>query len=490
MASMLTKVKQAVSKKKRRFTDDGYDLDLTYITPQLVAMGFPAEKIEGLYRNHMDEVVRFFDSKHADHYKVYNLCSERIYDTSRFHGRVALYQFDDHNAPPFELVQPFCSDVDEFLNQDPKNVAVVHCKAGKGRTGVMICAFLLHCRKFPSYKETLDFYGTKRTQNNKGVTIPSQRRYVKYYEHFVRHSLTYSPCTLLLHKLIFEGIPTLSGSGCSAQFTIRQAKVKIYTSRVYEADRDKGDFSELELVPPTPVCGDIKIEFFHAPRYRTEKMFHFWLNTFFVNHNCLDDGGISTHAVRASASSSASSAGVGTTVSNDSIGMAAHHVRTQHCAPSASGPIRTHGHASASSHSAGASAAAYAPDSVAEEHRHAEAATLNSVKSSESTISNLAPRSQLYTYQTSSNFRVVTILHQNLDKANKDKRHYPPNFKVHLVFSGLNQPSSTSDLPQNADAVSSTSEEDLYNYSDTDPEDFEDWNQPQGGTLKDGSTVV
>lgn len=44
---------------------------------------------------------------------------------------VALYQFDDHNAPPFELMLPFCSDVEEFLGQDPKNVAVVHCKAGK-----------------------------------------------------------------------------------------------------------------------------------------------------------------------------------------------------------------------------------------------------------------------------------------------------------------------------------------------------------------------
>ena len=86
-SGLLARIRGAVSKKKKRFEKDGFSLDLAYITPRIIAMGFPSQGMEGVYRNAMPEVYRFLETYHSDAYKVYNLCSERTYDHSTFHGR-------------------------------------------------------------------------------------------------------------------------------------------------------------------------------------------------------------------------------------------------------------------------------------------------------------------------------------------------------------------------------------------------------------------
>lgn len=50
-------------------------------------------------------------------------------------------------TPALLVVQQFCADAAEWLAQHPHNVVVVHCKAGKGRTGLMICSLLMYLHK-------------------------------------------------------------------------------------------------------------------------------------------------------------------------------------------------------------------------------------------------------------------------------------------------------------------------------------------------------
>ncbi len=178
MAQLLRKL---VSQNKVRHQENGCDLDLTYLTESIIAMGLPATGKEAIYRNPLDTVVRFLHEKHGDRFKVFNLCNERSYDVSRL-GNCACFPFDDHGVPPLVLIGAFCASAKSWLLGGMENVVVVHCKAGKGRTGLMTCCLLLYLGYHSSSAEAIDFYNRKRTVDGKGLTVPSQRRYVDYYQ--------------------------------------------------------------------------------------------------------------------------------------------------------------------------------------------------------------------------------------------------------------------------------------------------------------------
>ncbi|GAB1293035.1 Transmembrane phosphatase with tensin homology [Apodemus speciosus] len=192
---------------KRRYRKDGFDLDLTYVTERIIAMSFPSSGRESFYRNPIKEVVRFLDTKHPNHYQVYNLCSERSYDPKRFHYRVRRIMIDDHNVPTLEEMLLFSKEVSDWMAQDPENVVAIHCKGGKGRTGTMVCACLIASEIVVNARESLYFFGERRTDKSnsskfQGIETPSQHlqnRYVKYFEKLkINYQLTLPPRRVLV----------------------------------------------------------------------------------------------------------------------------------------------------------------------------------------------------------------------------------------------------------------------------------------------------
>lgn len=135
----------------------------------------------------------------------------------------ANFPFNDHQAPPFSTLIDFCNDASEYLKQDVNNVIAIHCKAGKGRTGTVIAALLLHMRITNDANKAMEMYALERTDNTKGINIPSQRRYVKYYEFMLNNKDLYEhnkDISVNMIEIAIHQIPTSLKGGREFQLQV------------------------------------------------------------------------------------------------------------------------------------------------------------------------------------------------------------------------------------------------------------------------------
>ena len=252
--------KHLVSKKKRRYQDSEFDLDMAYITDRVIAMGYPSVGLEAVYRNDVNDVIAFFEKKHKGNVKIYNLCLEkdRIYEKKLFlRSKVALFPSLDHNPCSVKLLLEFCVDICLFLILNLDSVAAVHCKAGKGRTGVMICCYLVFSGLCKNTEEAVNYYGVMRTTNMKGVTIASQIRYIRYFETFLKANF-YAPYIYLIPKIIKEHL-FLDGK----PQVIKNLLINLKEDSRYYTSPDKFRVNSIKIGPlPKEMMPTITIENF------------------------------------------------------------------------------------------------------------------------------------------------------------------------------------------------------------------------------------
>jgi len=79
----------------------------------------------------------------------------------------------------------------------------VHCKAGKGRTGTVCCAWLLYAQRCSNDRVAMRTFAGQRSDSEKGgigVDTPCQKRYVRYIHEYLARTKAYFqsniPCSM------------------------------------------------------------------------------------------------------------------------------------------------------------------------------------------------------------------------------------------------------------------------------------------------------
>jgi protein-tyrosine phosphatase len=177
-------LKFLVALPRKQYHDGITLIDLAYITPNIIVTSMPTnDGVRSLYRTTVDELRLFLHMNHGENWHIWNIRSEKEgdYDDQDFDFKVSHFGFIDHNAPPFELIPRITYSIHQFISADPKNVAVIHCKAGQGRSGTIACAYLM-CFENMGIDKAIARFTTRRMRSffGSGVTIPSQLRYLQY----------------------------------------------------------------------------------------------------------------------------------------------------------------------------------------------------------------------------------------------------------------------------------------------------------------------
>ena len=90
-------------------------------------------------------------------------------------------------------------------------------QGGKGRTGVVIAAYMLQARIFDDVEQAMEHFAIKRfdsTDRTKtGITQYSQKRYVRYFQQVIEGNLQVRDRQLFLKNIVMSMVPDYDTKG-------------------------------------------------------------------------------------------------------------------------------------------------------------------------------------------------------------------------------------------------------------------------------------
>uniref|UniRef100_A0AAQ5XCH5 Tensin 3 n=1 Tax=Amphiprion ocellaris TaxID=80972 RepID=A0AAQ5XCH5_AMPOC len=253
--------------------EEGYELDLTYITERIIAVSFPRGCSEEVYSHNLKDVTRMLKSKHADNYLIINL-SERRHDLSKMNPKTLDTGWPDLHAPPLDKICTICKAMESWLNADPLHVVVIHCRGGKGRIGVVISSFVHFTDVSASADQALDRFAMRKYYDDKvsALMTPSQKRYVWILNSLLSGSMKINASPLFLHCVILHGIPNFDATRvCRPYIKVYQGMQAVYSSGVYHIGQGHRDRVCISLEPAQLLKGDIMIKCYHKSDVTSER---------------------------------------------------------------------------------------------------------------------------------------------------------------------------------------------------------------------------
>ncbi|XP_050925955.1 tensin-3 isoform X3 [Lates calcarifer] len=253
--------------------EEGYELDLTYITERIIAVSFPRGCSEEIYSHNLKDVTRMLKSKHADNYLIINL-SERRHDLSKMNPKTLDTGWPDLHAPPLDKICTICKAMESWLNADPLHVVVIHCRGGKGRIGVVISSFVHFTDVSASADQALDRFAMRKYYDDKvsALMTPSQKRYVWILNSLLSGSMKINASPLFLHCVILHGIPNFDTTGvCRPYIKVYQGMQAVYSSGIYHIGPGHRDRVCITLEPAQLLKGDIMIKCYHKSDLTSER---------------------------------------------------------------------------------------------------------------------------------------------------------------------------------------------------------------------------
>ncbi|XP_028301698.1 tensin-2-like isoform X2 [Gouania willdenowi] len=250
-----------------------YDFDLTYITERIISVFFIPELEEQRYRGNLQEVASMLKSKHQDKFLLLNL-SEKRHDITRLHPKLQEYGWPDLHAPPLDRICAVCKAMETWLASDPNNVVVLHCKGHKGKTGVIVAAYMHYSKISAGADQALTTLAMRKFCEDKVSSSlhPSQNRYIYYFGGLLSGSIKMNSSPLFLHQILIPSLPNFqAGGGFNPFLKIYQSLQVVYTSGVYDPQSSRARKLCVTMEPALLLKGDIMVKCYHRRSQAAER---------------------------------------------------------------------------------------------------------------------------------------------------------------------------------------------------------------------------